>query len=766
MNVRMSCLAFGLAVSLSGVGCGDGSAPAATDGQEATAQPSDSAGIGGATSTPTGPAATGSSSSASDGRRIRVVKKDGTKSPLFQKVVVTNIRAKVYTPSPGENPNNANPWSIFYRLTTTDGKAEVVKDNVTYWCVGDPDGKELGWIDKTFLTKWNTRFLLQPIAGAREDHFQAKRDAGGTMAHEKGKGNRTWCFIREAPLEEKGDDTVYPIILYAGQVREEGQQSIDNEKDVLKSLGLEIVFVVESSEQMHINYGTADAVASPTSSVQKIATQWQAALSSNPKLSDRVKLGLVEYQDDNIASRFAAKITVPLTNNTNEFVAAVNGLKDPKNYGDTPSLNDIWATDAVAGLNAAISEVKWSKNTSKHIIVIGCTMPQTEAKGGQRNPLNSRPHSFEQLMSPGGSVIGGETIKVFDFGYNSTRLTIKQLMDRAAPVVGDDYREATAQKMIHAVNVGVDYDVYLLNGIFSGKKDEKSREFFSTLDDVSGHTEAEIRKGFNGLGAKYVKVLVFSYLRKALAFSSREADKVFRGFADGNRGSKGLYIRCAPNRAAIDSTVVTLDKAVNNAFSVMSNIDNLSADDDSLNSGGNEQALSGSIWKIVDANGVLIRDKGVQFGSATIRNPRGVKWAERRVLVGRDELQKLDSSLLAMYDGFKDMVRKAKRQDVGAVLAKLQAICAGATSGQTFKADSSLQDAITDLPLRTAALQSTPKSLAVMSGPNFRAWLGKIQTARTRCQDLLQNKDRTTWFQLNELAPQSKFTVLKLSQLP
>ena len=136
------------------------------------------------------------------------------------------------------------------------------------------------------------------------------------------------------------------------------------------------------------------------------------------------------------------------------------------------------------------------------------------------------------------------------------------------------------------------------------------------------------------------------------------------------------------------------------------------------------------------------------------------------MLVGKDELDKLRSSLEAMYDGFKGMVRKAKRQDVGTVLAKLQAIAAGATTGQKFDANTSLQDAITDLPLRTPALQTTAKSLAVMSGPNFKSWLERIRAAQTRCKDLLDNKGGATWFQLNDLAPQSRFTVLKLSQLP
>ena len=73
-------------------------------------------------------------------------------------------------------------------------------------------------------------------------------DAGGEAIHQRGSGQRTWCFIYEPAEDEIGDDTEYPVILYSGRVEEEGSGgNIKREIDKVRNLKLEVMFVVEST---------------------------------------------------------------------------------------------------------------------------------------------------------------------------------------------------------------------------------------------------------------------------------------------------------------------------------------------------------------------------------------------------------------------------------------------------------------------------------------------------------------------------------------
>ena len=133
--------------------------------------------------------------------------------------------------------------------------------------------------------------------------------------------------------------------------------------------------------------------------------------------------------------------------------------------------------------------------------------------------------------------------------------------------------------------------------------------------------------------------------------------------------------------------------------------------------------------------------------------------------MSRSELQRLRSTLDAVHKKFKARVARADRQDVAQILKDLQEIVTHTGTGQTgFAEDVKLQDVISDLPLRTTVLETTPRDLAVMASDTFKQWLNKLEAAIFRADDLLAGK--AEWLVLSEKAQNEQFTFLHLNELP
>jgi hypothetical protein len=133
-------------------------------------------------------------------------------------------------------------------------------------------------------------------------------------------------------------------------------------------------------------------------------------------------------------------------------------------------------------------------------------------------------------------------------------------------------------------------------------------------------------------------------------------------------------------------------------------------------------------------------------------------------MVSEDELRRLRSTLDSLHTTFKEMTRKADRQDVGSILDKMKNAIAATSAGQDIGANVKLKDLISDLPLRTAALDTTPQDLASMTSEAFTEWLDRLESAKFRIDDLLNATQE--WLTLSDSAVNDKFTFLRLSELP
>jgi serine/threonine-protein kinase len=707
--------------------------------------------------------------------RMRVVRSDGRTSPLFQKVVVTKLGANIFTDEPGENGDLVLPWSVFYRLKTDDGRPETTVNGNAYWRVGHPSGKHIGWMRADHLTRWDTRFLLEPRSPDDKNRFMMERDAGGTVVHAMGRGTRTWGLVYKPPAEEKGDDTKYPVVLYAGRIESEGSAgNLKREIDRSKNVILEIVFVVESSFLMNFEMGQLTA----TKAVTKMAGQFVDAIKQDASLASVVKLGLVVFQDVSPGCNFGARIFSPLSSDFDAFREAFNTIPNPlaqAKVGQLPNnkLDDVWSQDTLLGLDTAISKVQWTPNSSKHIVLIGSAVPQLESKGNQNNPLGRPNNTVMEFFSV------ERTPPLFHFGWNSTGLTTRQLIQRAHPNGGDAYENAVGKKNLHAIAIAASGEQFVTQHWNNATKTptEMAALLARIQEARSLTTDAEIKLFTEKYTDTGLTAIVYRYLWETLDNARKRTSAIYREVANNDGGDPGLFRDVDATEAATIAAMKDLEISVTKAFALLKKIREGSIDlsSDELKRRDDTCNMAASFWKIVSASRQGLRDAGPQKGTAPIRNDQGVKWAEKKVMIGRAELNALRSSLLVIHEQFKGMSQKSQRKDVGSPLATLKWLLVETTTGQSFNPPPGvggewynevfLDDVIKDLPMRTSALETTAKDLATMSETEFTSWLAKIQIAATRCGDILEFGGYS-WFRLNSFAPQPIFTVLLLSDLP
>lgn len=151
-------------------------------------------------------------------------------------------------------------------------------------------------------------------------------------------------------------------------------------------------------------------------------------------------------------------------------------------------------------------------------------------------------------------------------------------------------------------------------------------------------------------------------------------------------------------------------------------------------------------------------------GTAIVRDKRGREVAFKKVMVSEKELRHLRSTLDAIFTKFKGKTSKADRQDVGSILNTMKEVLAETSAGQDVTAQAKLKDLISDLPLKTAALETSAADLALMTTEAFKEWLEKVESVVFRIDDLLNN--RQDWLTLSDRAVNDKFTFLRLSELP
>ena len=680
---------------------------------------------------------------------VRVNRPDGTPSPLLSKVVVTSDNA-VLVAKPGATQGEIVPaFTIYHRLKSDDGLLEVRgRDGIPYWRVGDSSGKSAGWIkrldritvdgnvtDTPVLREWNSRFVLDPIEGQElwpeNERFRIIiDDKTPATLNALAAGQKRYAFVTGTP-EGDGVDEVFPVVVYAGKT--EGRNVRASGGEILEDLGLEIAFVLESTDFMQAKFEDNTLL---KEYVHNIVREMLREIESRGKLKERVRIAIIEYQDsqDSDKVKFVKRVTQKLTNSKSEIEAALSRFEGTVIGGD-------WPEDGIAGLYAAINELDWDPNSCKHVVLVGFGALQEKPKGRQD------------------SEYGGEynfVTKVNDkYGWSSTGLDTRGIIAAAHPSGGQDVIERVLRrKTLHALRIdrrpeALPNEFLRVRDEVVKYDDERVLAFAGGLIEQLGDEEGKglLRGVFNHYLAEYQRNLASSQYKRLAANDSRA-----QGFFDETEATpEGVKSSTQKLLVELERALEEYDKLARNEFTTS-------------NQAGAEGAFTQSLYTIADAalREKLARDPALA-GKAETRNASGREVAQLRVLVSRKELEVLKSRMDAIQKKFESRTKMADRQNVDDILEDLQEAIAAGASGQAVTASADLQELITDLPLKTQCLRTTAADIAAMSPEEFTNWLSQISYAVKRCSSILDSSDE--WVSIGAGVAE-EFAFLRRDELP
>jgi hypothetical protein len=695
---------------------------------------------------------------------------------VFEKVIVTDWSAELVTELgeeggklvPKKKESKKVPFlSIFFKLRP------VPKQPDDLVRVGTCEGTQLGWIDRKRLADWNTRFVLDPIEPLPDRTFEV--DLGGKKtARLKARppGHRSYAFVLARPAQRKDEDeSDYQVLVSTGP---QGGSTGGVETVEAAETKLEVVFVLESSDFMKKKF-KGDDKKPLLGYLQDLVREVVEEVQKDRQLAGAVRLGFVQYWDDvpwkendkrlelpagteaqkkrdaellrKFSPLFPASLTCDLTDDVAAFRKGVEGIV-------AVSLHDDWPDDVLSGLKLAVEKARWSKNSVKHVILVGSASFHLGPEGAKANqyddvPENSLTRTDERLPR----------------GFNSTGLTIEGLIDRAQPAGGGTAR-ALSSKYFHALflpNEQTD-----LKKALPGLDDAKLarlRELTRAL--IRARDEEAVKKLTKQLSAEGLTAQQFAAAKRAylVEHQAELARSHYEQLCRARGGGSGLFRRVEPTAADVTRASRELVKRLIGSFEDLKKLrrgETVSAPKD------NPLALP--VWQLSEAlrEDDLKRQPTVR-GSARVRNKDGREVASRKILVSRLEMRRLDGVLKDVHARFAKL--GDDRKDLKRLLADLQESLGKAGLGQLEVksdrlADESLERLLGDLPMRSRALKMRMKDLADMDADTFARWLKMIDDAARRCRRLYE--DPSQWSQLTKGAVpgDDQYGFFVLSTLP
>jgi len=687
--------------------------------------------------------------------------KDGKSSPLFQKVVVTSDYAKLCKQGPGcDGGDPVEPYSIFYKLKTPAGAEE--QDG---WVrVGDSKGNAIGWIQRTnakgeaLLKDWATRFVLEPNEPAADREFRVKTDKGTLKLNVVPAGKRRFAFITSASDAKGANEADYDVFVCTASVQSE-RGALATEARKNENLTLEVVFVIEGTDFL-LNKLDDMLVGD---AIKKVILGCVSEIEADSSLKDAARLGIVEYQDKSPkATLKSPRVTCPLTGDMGKVRSALANLTPVAIEGD-------FAEDVLGGLRVAVDDAGWDPLSCKHIILLGFASAQLYPQGQSPGNFPGRNNEITRKAPP-----------PEERGWNGAGLSIDQLIARANPLGGSADDKARSQRTFHAVRITKPIRTELIDQLVKDASFERGRasqiidfaaaNVRSVLDASDANLQAALEQAAEAVvrfaGDELNPGPVIGIGAKVNAFEMDEqlALSQYREIA-ANDDIQGLFEAVPPQAAELERVAGKLKASLSEAFDTLAKIRDRTIDSaEDLQGAG---AFAQTFYSVVGANAERFKPQSVEVGLARTTQPDAKgdprEVAKRKVMVGRDELQKLKARLDAIHQIFVKKVAKKDRQSVNDTLDELKQAIAGAAAGQIV-ATTNLQDVITDLPLTTDVLRITPEQIATFSSDRFKAWLDGLKRSIDRAQTLLDRKDN--WLPLSSLATADEVSFLLLTKLP
>jgi len=685
----------------------------------------------------------------------------GKESRLLQKAVVAAYPALLHNtwPPDSEKGELIEPWSIFFRLRENNGSPSASADGTDYWRVGDSDGRPFGWIQADQLVDWNSRFILAPVSPINEEtRFSGRTADVDRFSHQDAQGRQTWCLLKKPPEDSRNSNSNYEFWFWAGPLETAGKSgTLAEDYKNLQNIKLEVAVLVETAANyMELEYGDYTPLRVAQSAIERLANE----LELHPELQGEVRVAVIGFSDENHSKPY---------NLIRDFTADINEIRNAARRISIDTLksadsNDDYYADGLTALDNAINRLEWSEFSIKHIIVVGAGPLAQNPSGTMAEGLRRPTTDVERLLDP----VGWNGTSIFKWISNRSGESLNDLLRAAYPQFGERSQTLLARKQVHSLVVPCDQSLWLealmTKEGFEDDLKVTAREVIEKIDDLiySGAMTADEFLSYNE-GSR--TLIVLGYRMALLDAGSDKAQRQYEALSDPGSGNPaGFYRRATPTADGLRAADEELALLITNGVEAVreakrGQVNNVAG------TGSDTQAMRRAAFQVTDALGNKRKLDRAVTGIAPPRNANGYAWAEERVLVSRTELEELTSTVQAVYEQFRAKTRKSDRQDVGKIIEELARIMAKTASGQKIPADVPLKDLITDLPLKTEALNTTPQQIAVMTSDDFRAWLDGLQQAIERCRFILEQGD-DKWFALSAKSAADQVVVVKISELP
>jgi hypothetical protein len=695
-----------------------------------------------------------SSDAMAQGNFVMVSNTDGSSTTLRQKLVTKKRVRLRQTPSDRAEGTNVLPYNIFFQLKTSSGKEE---EN-GFLRVGDESGKFLGWIEAENLVKWSTRYVIAPReADTSENRFKVDTDQDGSANFEFNpdvlpQDASVNAFITGPPVGKDADEENGPFPVAMLTARVAASAAAAAELDAINKMKLEVVFVIENTSFMNAEYSGKSLHRYTIDMAQRFVDSYSGKTGEIP-----TRFGLVCYQDSVSDATIKTPVVLqPLTENHSQWRSEIANMKPLEARNDLPA-------DGISALALAKSNaVGWSSNSSKHVVLLGHSALNDAVNGGECSFHASIRGRLERLFEVPNAGLFTRSEDSNWVGSNTSGISQTQLLQSYQSVTGLLGERLRNTYRLHAVRVGYTVRDRLIQE--AELKPDETDDFlqvcktaFADMNDKARPlSDSQVLIALGSPEVKpYLDVLITAAQIQNLGVQDRFAPQQYKTLAGGD----GYYANMLPTGESVTSTTENLRKKIQSAVDL---INQVATDNVDMDSDRNE--FTAPIYRMISSAtaGEKVIDDPVKEGTAPLRNERGRSLGEKLVMVSKNELELLKSNFDSLYTTFRSKQKRSDRQDVGGILLDLQRLLASSAAGQKIDANTDLSELITDLPLRTEALQITASDIAVMNTAAFDSWLEDLQLARDAAQKEL---DTGNWITVNERSD-LEYGFLRLSSLP
>jgi len=504
--------------------------------------------------------------SANAAELVRVKRKDGTESQIFQKLITVRDINQVHDePNDSSKVTRIGPFNVFFHVKTESGD---VQQNGFYRVVEDPkdrdDTSKCRWIKPEDVQIWATRFAIKPTRVSKETTFQVDLTAGGKAVYDPEKipeDATAYSFVLEGGDGAEEENGPFKVALCVARAEDKGTAASLNQ---LGEMSLEICFVIEDEEYLQNDY--KDEGVQFSKYVHDLGQAWKTKVTSLATSGNvPVRFGLVVFADTHPKSSVRTpRVAVPLTDNLDQWLSGLQRVTGQVIYGD-------YANDGLSGLATAIgTKVGWRENSAKHVVYLGnAPWQKRKLREPEALPMQHYLNFYYDRTDPIGfwKAVGGYED---NFGENTSSMSVSQLLGETYRLGGSTGDELRRNRYLHCIHIGQTVEQQFDKDLLA-KVNETDGKFNQILAGKSGNEIVSILVGVEETNPGTIRFCNNLWKVRAFDAYDRMAQSEFEQLARSD-SYQGYYTHMNPTGNDVDRVTKELGDKIGTAIRLIADV--------------------------------------------------------------------------------------------------------------------------------------------------------------------------------------------------